>query len=388
MRFISVKMHRLATFSFFFMNGALAATWVSRIPTIQEKLGITEGVLGFVLLGFSIGLLVALVLISEWINRSGSKKVVLASNIVACIMLPLLGIFSHPILLFIGLIIFGASLSAMDISMNEQAVLVERKTEKPIMASFHAGYSIGGVAGALFGSLMAGNQSQNTMIHFLIISAIFSIAAFVLHSNLQLTDITRKKESKKSTIQFPERAVWVLGIIALASAFGEGAAADWSAVFIQNELGATASSAALGFAAFSFMMTGGRIFGDWLVRILKPSRVVRIGGFLAGLGFFLAAWTNQPWLAIAGFGLVGLGLANVIPTLFSTAGNLSGINPGTGIAGVATIGYAGFLFGPPLVGTIAEIFSLREALSIVAVIMMTLIFSGRSLIQKNENENI
>jgi len=388
LRNISVKMHRLATFSFFFMNGALAATWVSRIPTIQEKLGITEGVLGFVLLGFSIGLLVALVLVSEWINRSGSKKVVLASSIAACIALPLLGIFSHPILLFIGLIIFGASLSAMDVSMNEQAVLVERRTGKPIMSSFHAGYSIGGVAGALFGSLMAGNQSQNTMIQFLIISAIFSIAAFALYSNFQSTDVTRKKESKKTTIQFPERAVWVLGIIALASTFGEGAAADWSAVFIQNELGATASSAALGFAAFSLTMTGGRIFGDWLMRILKPSRVVRMGGFLAGLGFFLAAWSNQPWLAIAGFGMVGLGLANVIPTLFSTAGNLSGINPGTGIAGVATIGYAGFLFGPPLVGTIAEIFSLREALSIIAVIMMTLILSGRSLIQKNENENI
>jgi len=225
-----------------------------------------------------------------------------------------------------------------------------------MMASFHAGYSIGGVAGALLGSAMAGIKNISVLIHFLLITTAFSTAAYILNKYLQSVEISKQNAAKKSLFRLPERPIWIMGIIALASAFGEGTAADWSAIFIRNELGTNASTAALGFAAFSLTVTVVRLFGDWLVMLLKPRLVVRLEGLVAGAGFFLAAWTNYPSVAIFDFGLVGLGLANIIPQLFSTAGNIPGLAPGIEIAGFATIGYAGFLLAPPLVGTISNFF--------------------------------
>jgi predicted MFS family arabinose efflux permease len=358
------------------------ATWVSRIPAIQSKLDLSEGALGLLLLGLSAGMLTSLFLAGGLIERFGSSNVTLVCALVSCAILPFLAIGSQPIVLFAILFVFGGGLGAMDVAMNEQAVLVERNAKQPLMSSFHAGYSIGGVAGALMGAGMAALQGLSTLLHFVIAVVIFS--GVIVFSFPHLLPVERGTGKKEPVFRLPERSLWTLGAIAFCSAIGEGAMADWSAVYLTQVIKTDAAFAALGFAAFSLTMTIGRIFGDFLSRVWKPALIVRAGGFMAALGIIAAAFTNDPIIAIVGFAAVGVGLANIIPLLFGAAGNFSGISTGAGIAGVATIGYAGFLVGSPFIGFVAEETSLRVALFLVALIIGTLVFSAKAISSQNK----
>lgn len=372
-----VSRARIAVLSAFFISGAVMATWVSRIPAVQSKLGLSEGPLGLLLLGLSVGVLTALSLAGGLIARFGSSRVTMGGAIAMCLILPLLALAPHPALLWIALFLFGGALSAMDVAMNEQAVLVERRAKRPLMSSFHASFSVGGLAGALIGAGMASINALTPFLHFLLVAAVFGGAMLFAYPHL----LPSKHESEESTAVFrlPERALWGLGVIAFCAAIGEGAMADWSAVYLTEVFDASASFAALGFAAFSLTMTAGRLFGDSLSGASNPVLIVRLGGLLAALGLVVAAITPEPILALAGFAAVGFGLANVIPLTFSSAGNYPGIPTGASIAGVATIGYAGFLAGPPLIGLVAEERSLPAALLLVALLVGTLIFTARAM---------
>jgi len=270
------------------------------------------------------------------------------------------------------------------VAMNEQAVLVERKAGRPLMSSFHAGYSVGGVAGALMGAGMAAMTGLSTLPHFVIAAVIFS--GTIVFSFPHLVPTERGTGKKEPVFRLPERALWILGAIAFCSAIGEGTMADWGAVYLTQVLKANAAFAALGFAAFSLTMTIGRIFGDFLSRKWPPALIVRTGGFIAALGILAAVLTKSPIIAIAGFAAVGVGLANIIPLLFGAAGNFPGISTGAGIAGVATIGYAGFLVGPPFIGLVAEETSLRVALCLVALLVGTLIFTAKAISSQGKIE--
>jgi len=372
--------NRLAVLAAFFINGAIFATWSSRIPAIQTKLVLSDAALGVVLLGLPAGLLTALVLVSRWIAKYGSRKVVLAMALLSATSLPILAIAPNPPLLFIALFFFGGGLSGMDVAMNEQAVLVERNAGKPLMSSFHAGYSIGGFAGALLSAGLIAIPIFTPWWHFTTSAILYGI--FAVFANNALISTDTRDVGQEPVFQVPDRALWVLGAIALASALGEGASADWSAVFLSQVLLANASIAALGFAAFSLTMTAGRIIGDWLTAKLQPAGIVRLGGLLSSLGFILVLLAPNPLLAIIGFSLAGLGLSNIIPVLFSVAGNHPGFSPGAAIAGVATIGYIGFLVGPPLIGSVAELSSLRTSFMLVAITAATMIFSSIALRKK------
>jgi len=374
---------RLAVLAAFFINGAVMATWVSRIPAIKERLDLSEGELGIVLLGMSIGVLASLSLAGGLIARFGSSKITLIGALVMCAALPLLAMMPNAFLLWAALALFGGMMSMMDISMNEQAVLVERMAGKPLMSSFHAAYSVGGLAGALIGSGMASISGVSTLLHFIIIMLFFGAAVVVAYRFL-LPSVPVAPQEKQPVFSLPERALWGLGAIAFCSAISEGAISDWSAVYLTQVMHSNASMAALGFAAFSMTMTMGRLFGDALIKKWSPSAIVRLGGLAAGLGLLVIVLAKQPGIALVGFALAGIGLANVIPMVFSAAGNFPGISAGAGIAGVATIGYAGFLAGPPIIGMIAENTSLRIALILVTVLAISLVFSGKAIPQDNK----
>ncbi len=367
---------RLAVLTAFFINGALLATWVSRIPAIQTKLGLSEGTLGLILLGLSVGVLTALSLAGGLIARYGSPNITLTGAIVMCLALPFVALAPQPILLWLALLIFGGSMSAMDVAMNEQAVLVERSAGRPMMSSFHASFSIGGLVGALIGAGMA-SASIIPFIHFALVAVIFGISMLFVYRHL--LPVERVAQKNESVFRLPERALWMLGVVAFCTAIGEGAMADWSGVYLTKVFDTTAAFAALGFAAFSLTMTLGRLFGDKLGAYWTAVSIVRFGGLLSTVGFLAAIFTSEPLIVLVGFAAVGLGLANIIPIAFSAAGNYPGIATGAGIAGVATIGYAGFLAGPPVIGLIAEATSLRVALFLVALLVGTLIFTATAV---------
>jgi MFS family permease len=367
---------RPAVLAAFFFNGLLLATWVSRIPAIQAKLEMSEGTLGFVLMGISVGVIVALSMAGGLVGRFGSRAVTIGAAIGLCFITPLPALMPSAPALFAALFIFGAFLSTMDVGMNAQAVAVEGMAAKPMMSSFHASFSIGGLAGALIGAAFVA-LGLGILQHFSLL-ALLSLAA-ILFSGRYLVQDGGEVEEGGAIFRLPPRALWGLGAVAFCVAIGEGSMGDWSGVYLADVIGTTEAFAALGFAAFSATMTLGRLAGDWLAVRFSPVNLVRYGGLLASLGLLTAVFARNEYIVLLGFAAVGAGVANGIPLAFSAAGRFPGMSAGAGIAGVATIGYAGFLAGPPFIGLIAEATSLRVAFFLAALLVGTIFFSAQAL---------
>ncbi|MFN2247189.1 MAG: MFS transporter [Candidatus Promineifilaceae bacterium] len=371
---------RLAVLAAFFFNGLILATWVSRIPAVQSKLDMSEGTLGFVLMGISVGVIVALSMAGGLVGRFGSKTMTMAGVIGLCFVMPLPALMPNTAALFAALFIFGAFLSTMDVSMNSQAVVVEGLAGKHLMSSFHAFFSIDGLAGALLG---AGFVALGVSIlnHFLIL-ALFSLLVMLFFGRFLVQDSGEPEGEGGGIFRLPPHPLWALGVVAFCVAIGEGSMGDWSGVYLAEVIRTTEAFAALGFAAFSATMTLGRLAGDWLVVRFAPVNVVRYGGLLASWGLLMAVFSHNEYVVLLGFAAVGAGVANGIPLAFSAAGKFPGMAAGAGIAGVATIGYAGFLAGPPLIGLVAEATSLRVAFFLAALLVGSLVFSAQAMRQR------
>lgn len=369
---------RISVLLMFFLNGSLLANWVSRIPAIKDDLDLSDGELGVVLLGMAVGVLTALSLAGGLIARFGSRKTTIAGAALTCLLLPPLALMPHPVALWINLFFFGGTMSVMDIAMNTQGIEVERRSGKALMSSFHAAFSIGGFVGAALGAGMAA-LDLSPLLHFTIITAVFLALLFPSASALIVEETRPRAEKRPSVFQLPPRALWPLGAVAFCSTVGEGAMGDWSAVYLKDVVLTSASVAAFGYAAFSLTMTIGRLLGDGLATRFGPVILVRVGGLLASLGLLAAIALPETGIVLIGFAAVGVGLSIAVPLVYSAAGNVPGLPSGAGIAGVATIGYAGFLAGPPVIGLIADLFSLRAALLLVALLTSALILGARAL---------
>ena len=374
----SLKMARWAVLAMFFTNGALLASWLSRIPQIQANLTLSEGQLGLVLMGLAAGVLIALSTAGGLISRFSSRAVTAGGGVLICVLLPFLSLMPTAISLGGCLFLFGAAMSVMDVAMNAQGVDVERALERSLMSSFHAAFSIGGFAGAAIGAVMA-YFDIGLGLHFMMVGAVFLV--LILLSAPRLLSVAEKAEPglDAPVFQLPVRALWPLGAVAFCSSIGEGAMADWSAVYLKSVVGTTDSLAAFGFAAFSITMTAGRLLGDNLAMRFGGVTLVRTGGVIASIGLLLAIIFPQTGTVLLGFASVGAGLSIVVPLAFSAAGNVPNLPDGVGIAGVATIGYAGLLAGPPVIGLLAEATTLRVSMVLVLLLVGSLIFTSSAL---------
>lgn len=368
---------RAATSAVFFTVGAIFANWVSRIPEVKENLNLSESDLGLALMISSIGVIFGLVITSGLIARFGSKNVSIFVAILLAISLGVIGLTVNFITLAFALFFTGMFMSIADVAMNAQGVEVEKRRNKQIMNSFHAFWSIGTFSGAIMGSgfVTLGFSVQE---HFLIAPVIFIL--LMLFSYQFLLNIDGEHNSdNQTTFQLPPRALWALGVVAFAAGLSEGAIIDWGGLYLHDVVGTTEAIAAFALAAFSITMVLGRLTGDWVAEQLGAARLVRIGGILVVIGVGIALFIPTLWTALFGFALSGLGLATAIPLAFSAAGKLRDLPSGRGIAGVATIGYAAFLIGPPIIGFIAEATTLRMALIVVMVMAFTLVFTAGAL---------
>jgi hypothetical protein len=266
--------------------------------------------------------------------------------------------------LMAALFVLGACNSGLDVAMNAQAALVEQRYARPIMSSFHGLWSVGGLAGAALGGLIA-TQAVAVRTHLLGVAVVATLLALV--ATRWLVDDNQHHDAGPS-FALPPRALLLLGFIAFGVLLCEGAVADWGAVYLRESLHSTPAIAATGYAIFSLLMAAGRLTGDGLALRLGPALVVRGGGALVALGIVLAVGSGVPALAIVGFGLVGAGLACSFPLILSAAARTPGMAASTGIAAMATAGYTGFLVGPPLIGTLAEAVTLRGALGLLGIV--------------------
>ena len=352
---------RTACLAIFLANGVGIGAWAGSLAAFKLKLGISDGALSLVLLAFAGGAVLAMPLTGILTPRFGTGAVtrVCALGFAVTLLLPPLA-DSLPALTAAAFLV-GAGSGTLDVSMNAYASEVEQRWGAAIMSSFHAAFSAGGLAGAGLALLLAGDSGTATLT-----PAIAAVIAF----GLAAAAWTRlgpglRAAADGPAFMVPGRAALILCAAALIGMMCEGAAADWSAVFLATVTGAGAGFAAAGYAAFAAAMFGGRILGDAAVRRLGPVQVVAVGGGCGALGLLLAAAVATPWAAAAGFALLGLGLSNVVPVVFSAAGR-RGATPAAGVAMAATAGYAGFLLGPPLIGGIAELAGLRLAIGLLA----------------------
>ncbi|MBI9048001.1 MAG: MFS transporter [Anaerolineaceae bacterium] len=380
-----LKRARISVMVIFFINGAVLASLFPHIPYIQQKHQLTEGTLGLTLLSVSIGAILTLIFTGWLISHFGSKITTRFASFLICLALPLPILADNYIALLISFALIGASNGLMDVSMNTQAVSVEKGIRKPIMSSFHAFFSLGGLIGASLCALALKSGMTPTQ-HVIVVAIIAAIG--VLISIINLISSNYDGATQKTVFTLPKGALLILSLLGLGAMLSEGAIGDWSAVYMRNNLETTASLAALGYAAYSLTMTIGRITGDKLRTWLGSVRLVRISGMIAAAGLGIGLLLNHPIAAIIGFACAGLGLSNIVPIVFSAAGNVPGVNAGTGIAAVASIGYIGGLAGPPLLGLTAEWISLPWALGILVIIMAVIaIFAGQIQISAEQSTN-
>ena len=365
---------RLAVSTLFFVNGAIVASWVPHIPIVKQRLGIGDGHLGAVLLFMAVGALGALPVAGALVSRFGSRTISVSAGLGLCLTLPCPVLAPTPLALAGALVLFGAFNATLDVAMNVQAVEVEARWRRPIMSSFHALFSLGGLGGAaLSGVLLA--QGVGARSHAVGTALAGSLA--VAAASRRLIAMT-PSAAREPVFVRPTRGLLGLGILALCALLAEGAIGDWSAVYLMDARAAAQSVAAAGFAAFSLAMAVGRFGGDRVAHRFGPTRLLRTSGALASAGLLVAIVVTEPIAAIVGFGLAGLGVANMIPLIFSAAGRTRDIASGHALAAVATTGYLGFLAGPPLIGLAAEAVGLPAALLIVVIACVAVAAGARA----------
>lgn len=369
---------RLAVLVMFFINGAGLFNWATRIPQVKDNLGLSEGTLGFALLGSSFGVIGGLLLAGGLISRFSSRTVTTVAGVGFFVSFFVIGFANNFQTLVASLSLLGFFIGIMDMAMNTQASEIERRMARPVMSSFHAAFSVGGIVGGLMGA-GAVALSLSVQTHFNLMAIFFLI--FIVFARLPLLTIEGETDAKEtdSMITLPPPALWALGAVAFSAAIGEGSMIDWSALYLKEIVGSTDAVAGYGLIAFSALMTVGRLAGDWLAARYNAEMLVRGGGVVAAIGLIVAMSIPQIVVVIFGFALVGAGMSIIIPLAFSAAGNMPDIPSGVGISGVATIGYAGFLAGPPVIGLLAEATSLRIAMTFVLILVMTLFFTGRTI---------
>jgi MFS family permease len=360
----SKRAHRIAVSTFFFIAGFTFASWASRIPDIKTSLQLSDGGLGAVLFALPVGLMVSMPLSGIFVSRFGSSKVVIVAASVYPLILILLGLATTPWQLAAVLFFFGFMGNIFNISVNTQAVGVEALYGRSIMASFHGVWSLAGFSGAAVGALMVAVPFV-PYVHFAIIYAATLLLVLVTFKNT-----LPQTEGNKAQPLFakPDKAILKLGLIAFGCLVCEGTMFDWSGVYFQKVVKVPESQTPLGYVAFMSSMAAGRFIADWLVTKFSVKPILQFSGLIIAAGLLTAVIFPFPVTAILGFLLVGFGVSSVVPLVYGLAGKSTTMSPGMALAAVSTIGFLGFLVGPPLIGFISEAAGLRIAFSVIAVI--------------------
>lgn len=371
----SILKPRIGTYLAFFVAGLVQAMWAPLIPYLQGRLQASDAELGVLLLCLGFGSIIAMPLTGTLAARSGAKPVMLVGGFLMACMLPLLASVTSVWAAALALLVFGASLGSLDVAMNIHAVEVQALSPKPLMSGFHAQFSLGGFAGAGAMTLLLSLGMAP-----LPAAAIGSALALVILFSSGPLLIARKGAPGESGVAIPRGVVIVLALMAFAMFLAEGAVLDWSAVFMVRQELSPESQAGIGYMAFSIAMTVGRLTGDWIVARLGYWTTLIGGAIVAAAGYGIVILSPVTWSAIAGFALVGLGAANVVPVLISLTGKQKAMPPGLAVAAVTSVGYAGILLGPALLGFVAN--SVGLVVSFVLLVAVCLSVSVMAVVAK------
>jgi MFS family permease len=357
----------MSTRAGFLIAGMGMSSWAPLVPFAKERLAANEATLGALLLCLGVGSLISMPLTGLLTSRLGCRRVALIASLVMCVSLVMLAVGASVPAMAITLLFFGAAVGAVDVAMNIQAVIVEKASGRSMMSGFHGFYSLGGIVGAagVSGALWFGmTPFQAVIIMAALLAVILALSAthFLPYGSSNTEPMFAR----------PRGRILLLGGLCFIVFLAEGSVLDWGAVFLISMRDVDPAHAGLGFATFSIAMTIARLTGDRIVQALGGFRILLWGGICAAAGFLLIVLVPFNTAAFIGFALVGLGASNIVPVLFTAAGNQTLMPVGLAISTVASMGYAGILVGPALIGFIAEFSNLAFSFGLVALGLLVL----------------
>lgn len=369
----------VATRFAFFVAGLAMATWAPLVPFAKARAGLDPAMLGALLLALGGGSILAMPVAGLLSARYGCRAVILGTGLCAMAMLAVLASASDVVVLAAALLVFGATIGSLDVSMNIQAVIVERASGRVMMSGFHGMFSLSGIVGAGGMSLLLGLGASPLMATAMAIAVMLAALGAAVPGLLAAEAVSGVGKARGPAFVWPRGRVLLIGVLCLAAFLTEGAVLDWSAVFLSSVRAVAADHAGLGYAAFSLTMTLGRFMGDRVVRRLGPVRVLALGACCAAAGIGVVALVPDWQMALVGFALVGLGSSNIVPVLFTAAGRQADMPPAAALPAVATLGYAGILAGPAVIGFVAQGFGLPAAFLLVAAMLIGVAWAARWL---------
>jgi MFS family permease len=378
---------RLGVILSFLSHGFISSSFFARIPDYKARLELSNSVLGLCLLASSAGVLAALGPVGRLAAQRGSSAVLTKSSYLLVFIAPFVGISFNAISFAAILFLFGVAIAAQDVAMNTHGVTLEQKSGARFMGRFHAFWSVGALLGAITGGVFA-QLEVSEFIHALIVSA--AVLALVISNNRRYLPGDEGKHIYEESVKRKKtpRLIYIMGLLGLAGSIGEGSAADWGGVLARETFGASQFVGTLPYIAYSFTMVVGRFYGDQLATRFGARRILKVGGLLGGAGLAGGLIVGGTTGVIVGWFLFGLALSTVIPLLFSAAGSMANkrfqgtISPAEAVAKISGISYFGFVVGPPLMGFLADVLTLRWAMLVPAV--LAVIISASSRIFKSE----
>jgi len=379
---IKIRNSRFAVSMIFAINGALFGTWASRIPAISNIHDLSPASLGLLIFLAGLSAVVAFSIFGRAADHYGAAFVTkLASSIFLPLTLIFIAYANSIWMLIVAIIFFGGIHGGIDVAMNAWAAEVERKNERPLMSSFHAMWSLGSGIGAGSGVLLA-TYSLSVKTHFTISSiVIFLLALSIL--TIPFQSEKRQRDNNVPFISIPRGPLLTVAFITFFASLGEGAIADWSAIFLISVASIDEGSAALGYTAFAICMFTMRLMGDKIVSVIGPSKTARYSGLVAMIGSIILVTFGSLLPLVIGCGLIGLGIAVIIPLAFSRAANDKNIPQGTAIASIATLGYGGMLIGPLFIGFIAQATSIKTSFLIFPILAFLIFALSKHLSLKS-----
>jgi MFS family permease len=380
----SRQANRRSVSVFFFMHGLCFASWASRIPTIQSTLNLSASALGTILFALPLGFFISLAFAGGLIAKVGSKKAVVLSSILYSASLVGIGFSTSAEQIAVTLLMFGFFANLLNISINTQAVAVEALYQKRMMATFHGLWSLAGFAGAAIGTWMIG-KGVAPLQHFLFISITFLIAIAICSFHLVKKDSSPGERTPLFAL--PDKALLGLGLIAFCSMMVEGAMFDWSGIYFTDVVHVNNELTGVGYTTFMIAMAAMRFLADGLAGRFGLKRILQVSGIFASIGLLVAVIQPQLLPAIFGFLLIGLGVSSVVPMVYSAAGKSKTMAAGTAITAVSSLGFMGFLIGPPAIGFIADASSLRGSFLTLTIMSIAVVILS-SFLRYERNRNV
>ena len=375
-RLISDRREQASTRAAFFIAGFALSAWAPLVPFAKDRAGLDDAALGLLLLCFGAGSLAGMPLAGALASRLGCRAIIAAATIVICAALPLLARAADVPALAAALLLFGAGVGAVDVAVNIQAVIVERASGRSMMSGFHGMFSVGGIAGALSVSALLFLEASPFAATLGVVGVILALLC-----GFGKDLLPHGGPRGETLFVLPRGPILIFSVLCFIMFLVEGAMLDWSALFLTERRGVTPAQAGFGYAAFAAAMTLGRLNGDRFVQVMGARKILLFGGVGATVGLALTVLVPTPAAALIGFVLAGASCANLVPVLYTAAGNQSVMPAGPAISAVTTIGYSGILCGPVLIGLVAEATNLSIAFGGLAGLLLVVACCSRVVVR-------